>query len=495
MESVSPIISSQLTDVVGLRFSGIFPKGDEPSIRTLREWTKHRRIPYHKVGHFVYYDPAEVSAHIRGKLRISANELDAVVVRRQQPTPTETRVDALRLRWSHAGKRSFRISEFKNPCGAISFRVSGRLDGVRIRRNFKTRAEAEAERQVLEVQRMDMANKFRPVVSRLTDAQLQEAEAAFRLLGDKPDQSLFACLEQALSIHAKAGLRKPLGEAVTDYLAERTREHERSVLSISQLWAITRAMNRFRGYFGDQPLSRFTGELLTPFLEQGRPTLKTYNNRRSFVFSFFKYAVRRGWVVDNPTTQTPYYRVAHLRGSAKSITANKAAELMVFVEAYDGGQLVPYFSLCLFAGIRPCFKSGEISRLGPESVMLDTGSIHVEPWVSKVRRKRVVTIQPNLAAWLSVYSLSRFAIIPAGLTANIHQDIFDKFELTHDILRHTFISMFVGKFRSIGEAALQSGNSESIIRKHYLDLKSPQEAEEFFAIKPAALSSQLEFWI
>jgi len=56
---------NQLTDIVGLRLCGIFPAGREPSIRTLREWTKLRRIPHHRVGHFVYYDPGEVGAHIR----------------------------------------------------------------------------------------------------------------------------------------------------------------------------------------------------------------------------------------------------------------------------------------------------------------------------------------------------------------------------------------------------------------------------------------------
>jgi hypothetical protein len=59
-----------------------------------------------------------------------------------------------------------------------------------------------------------------------------------------------------------------------------------------------------------------------------------------------------------------------------------------------------------------------------------------------------------------------------------------QFNLTHDVLRHTYISMFVGKFRSIGEAAIQAGNSESIIRRHYLDLKSKEEAEAFFGIQP-----------
>jgi hypothetical protein len=62
----------QLTDIIGLRTSGIFPSGKEPSIRTLRSWTKLRRIPHHKVGHFVYYDVIEVAWHIRTKLKVPA---------------------------------------------------------------------------------------------------------------------------------------------------------------------------------------------------------------------------------------------------------------------------------------------------------------------------------------------------------------------------------------------------------------------------------------
>ncbi len=64
--------NTSLTDIVGLRLSGIFPSGNEPSIRTLREWTKLRRIPYHRLGHFVYYDVNEVADHIRTKLLVPA---------------------------------------------------------------------------------------------------------------------------------------------------------------------------------------------------------------------------------------------------------------------------------------------------------------------------------------------------------------------------------------------------------------------------------------
>ena len=69
---ITPPKESQLTDIEGLRRAGIFPKGREPSIRTLRAWTKLRRIPHHKVGHFVYFDPVEVALHIRTKLKVPA---------------------------------------------------------------------------------------------------------------------------------------------------------------------------------------------------------------------------------------------------------------------------------------------------------------------------------------------------------------------------------------------------------------------------------------
>jgi len=97
--------------------------------------------------------------------------------------------------------------------------------------------------------------------------------------------------------------------------------------------------------------------------------------------------------------------------------------------------------------------------------------------------KRNVTIPANLAAWLTAYPISRFPIFPKNLQ---HQRarIAEKFGLSHDIMRHTFISMHVAKHRSMSQAALQAGNSESIIRKHYLDLKTPAEAEQFFGILP-----------
>ncbi len=74
-------------------------------------------------------------------------------------------------------KNPFVISEFTNPSGVLDFRVSGWLDGKRIRKIFPTRTEAEAERQVLYIQRLQGETGIRIAATRLTDDQLHEDEA------------------------------------------------------------------------------------------------------------------------------------------------------------------------------------------------------------------------------------------------------------------------------------------------------------------------------
>lgn len=82
-------MADSLTDVVGLQKSGIFSLGHEPSIRALRVWTKLRKIPHYRLGHFIYYDPREVAAYIRSKLRIPARGED----RKEHNTPRITGFD------------------------------------------------------------------------------------------------------------------------------------------------------------------------------------------------------------------------------------------------------------------------------------------------------------------------------------------------------------------------------------------------------------------
>jgi integrase len=356
------------------------------------------------------------------------------------------------------------------------------MHGVRIRRNFKTREAAAAEMAVLELKGLQAAAGLHVATTFLTEDQLRESESAFRRLAGRP-WSLTCYLDYALANFREPARDVPLAAAVDDYLATKRKEYERTLLPKRQLRSIKYELEAFKRRFPALSLAQFSAASVINYLERGAPSLKTYNNRRGVLSTFFKFAFQKDWIAANPVEKTPYHRISHRRGSATTISAELAARLMAHVETFQDGALVPYFALCLFAGIRPSLYCGEITKLRPEHVRLDTGVIHIEPEVSKVRMKRLVTIQPNLAAWLRAYPLDQSPIIPTSVT-RIRRKVFAEFGLTYDVLRHTFISMFVAKFRSMGEAALQAGNSESIIRKHYLDLKSAAEAEQFWGILP-----------
>jgi integrase len=379
-------------------------------------------------------------------------------------------------------KPAFSVARFRNRNGSHSWRVSGWLYGLRIRKNFKSREEAAAEKSALELKALQANSGLRLAPTFLTDDQLREAEIAFRRIGGQPHSLLFY-LERAVANFREPERDPQLADAVTQYVAAKATEHDRALLSIRQYRSIKDELATFTGWFPSSPLSQITPANLVAYLERGGASPKAHNNRRGLLSTFFKFTVQKDWIATNPIAKIPYHRIAHRRGSATTLTAERASELMAYVEEFQDGRLVPYYSLCLFAGVRPCPVFGEISKLRPEHVHLDTGMIMIEPEVSKVRTKRAVAIQPNLRAWLGAYPLEEFPIIPEN-AAKDRLKVYKKFGLTHDVLRHSFISMFIAKFRSLGEAALQAGNSESIIRRHYLDLKSKDEAERFFGILP-----------
>jgi len=388
-------------------------------------------------------------------------------------------------------ENSFSVSRFRNRNGVFSFRVDGRLNGVRIRRNFKTLEEAATEKAALELKGLQLVSKLQAVTTVLAEDQVREAEAAFRRLAGNT-RTLAFYLDFALANYREPVCQKAVSEAAEIYLAARSQEHDRQIISAPQLTTIRRHIEVLKAHFPGAGLAELSASRLTEYLQHGNPALKTYNNRRGVVSTFLKFAFQQDWIAVNPIEKIAYHRIAHRRGSAPTLSAKHAQELMSYVENYRGGALVPFFAICLFAGIRPCVRTGEILKLRPEHVRLDTGVIHIEPEVSKVRMKRNVAIQPNLAAWLQAYPLDRYPITIPALQKH-RGKVAKQFGLSHDVMRHTFISFFVAKFRSMGEAALQAGNSEGIIRKHYLDLKTPSEADEFFGIRPHARQSVIAF--
>ena len=74
----------------------------------------------------------------------------------------------------------FAVTQFENRNGSTSWRVDGRLHGVRFRKNFKTREEAAAEKAALEIKALQTVAGLRQIATALNEEQVREAEALFQ---------------------------------------------------------------------------------------------------------------------------------------------------------------------------------------------------------------------------------------------------------------------------------------------------------------------------
>ena len=76
----------------------------------------------------------------------------------------------------------FKITKFSNPSGQDVWRLSGTLNGKRIRKNFSTREDAVDERQHLDIEHLNNESDGQTVWTTLTHDQNRDAIAATSLL-------------------------------------------------------------------------------------------------------------------------------------------------------------------------------------------------------------------------------------------------------------------------------------------------------------------------
>jgi hypothetical protein len=111
----------------------------------------------------------------------------------------------------------FVLTQFENRNGVTFWRIEGRLHGVRIRRNFKTREEAAAEKATLEIKALQTVAGMRQVATTLSDDQVREAEALFQRMNGKP-RPLSFYVDFGLANYRAPEHQKTLAEASTEYL-------------------------------------------------------------------------------------------------------------------------------------------------------------------------------------------------------------------------------------------------------------------------------------
>lgn len=364
-------------------------------------------------------------------------------------------------------------------------------DGKWKRKQFKDRREAERFVALKRVELENHGRKQHMILSPLTEEQAREAVIAFDALGET--YTLKQAVDFFLKNHRPPEFVTTITEAISHYLADKEGDGVRPrTLSGSRL-----VLSAFSEATGNPHLHTVTRQMVEAYLRRLRGSdgitpakRKSWNTHRNEISQFFSWAMKedlttnRPWCFANPVEGIRIFTARQIAEQRPPVVTTAPQDLMhqlSFLMRYRGGQMVKYFALAYFAGIRPNGELEKLSKREKELVNLKTGKIFIPAAFSKVKADRQVTIPPNLLQWLKAYK--DFPIVPKNF-GRMKNRIREHLELKRDETRHSFISYHVALHRSLGDAALEAGNSESMVRRHYLNLHTREEGEAFFAIIP-----------
>jgi integrase len=354
------------------------------------------------------------------------------------------------------------------------------------RKFFSDEADAKTFASMKRISLENEGRQQRMILSSLTQEQHDEACRAFEDLGI---YSLTEAVKYFLLNHRAPDYSIEMVNAIARYIEDRE-----SLLRERTVDALNRSLKRFSDFVKNADVHTISAEQVTLFLKSIRVgdtqkiSRKTWNNYRDELHAFFKWcmekdlATKRPYCFINPVESVIRHKNKIVREEQAlhptTSSPDKVLALLTDLMAEEG-ELVPYFALCYFAGIRP----EEVQRMNgreKELINLDTNVITIPAGISKTRQQRQVEISPCLAAWLQAYWKP---ILPKNHKRKIAKLRKDH-KLAHDEMRHSFISYHVALNRSVGDAALQAGNSETIVKRHYLNLHPREEGAKFFSIYP-----------
>jgi site-specific recombinase XerD len=350
----------------------------------------------------------------------------------------------------------------------------------RIRRKFKDEGRARAWKNEKEVELLNTVRRHRSVTTTLTLEQLDAAEAAVKRLGDR--YTLPQVVDYFFQHYREADFVIRFGDASVAFRGDLEGQvRDRSLIQLKS------TLSQFER-FTENP---FVHEVSTPdivgFLKSLRARggvnqakAKTWNNYRADLHLFFEWCAdrQRRWVANNPVSDVPRKQVEN--GHVEILSLKTAQALMDYVAEFKNGKYARYYALALFGGVRP---GGELEKLATHSALINLADrvVRITPMVSKTKKPRQIKIRENFYQWLTQFGGE---ILPINSDREL-KAIRKKFSLSRDVLRHTFTSMHIGAFKSFADAALESGNTEKIIKDHYLNTSSFDDAQAFWQIAPA----------
>lgn len=377
-------------------------------------------------------------------------------------------------------------------------------DGTRLRRKFTQR---KAAREFLTDKEVEYENLGRTIASEVDENMKRDAHKASQLLEEFGHVSLAEAAEHYRKHLLATSKSAPIAGLVDEFVAHK-RLNGRSALHVSDLHS---RLKRLVAKFGE----RYAADVGTEEVEDwltGMPNLAnaTRNHYRSKVYSFFAWCVRKRKCQINPVqgiekAEEPH-RVCEIYPAREMRTILAAAVAWRPERIKKAGRrgrnrlkfehrtddVLANIVICGFAGLR----QSEFERLTWEMVKLDRNVIDLPPEITKMRRRRLITIPPTLAAWLVAHFPSRIGSVAKPNFSNrliaFKRHLIEQHKQAwrHNGLRHSFASHLLEQTRNPGHVAMELGHrgDVGVMWNHYAERVDKEDAAAYWALTPETVA-------
>lgn len=187
--------------------------------------------------------------------------------------------------------------------------------------------------------------------------------------------------------------------------------------------------------------------------------------------------------------------------SVKVLGPNEVKKLLkIAIENYDR-EILSYLVISLFAGIRPHEFVTELPKQSGWVTLnwlaiLNRRKLVKEKRLGKIKKARQIPINETLASWIAyIQERENGMLVGPVVKGYSFYQRFRRWKRAHypeempaiedDILRHSYGTYRVIQIDNVGKVAIEMGNSESMVRQHYLDgERTEEEAEQYWQLTP-----------
>lgn len=288
------------------------------------------------------------------------------------------------------------------------------------------------------------------------------------------------------------------GPTLGDVLAELLKSKRNAGRSSDYIDALETMLNKFSSGRESVRIDALTVADVERFLDAG--SLASRSTRRARLSTLFKFAVRRGYRVDNPCARVESVTYNKPPPQVFSRLEFKTAVRWLKENAPHG---LAWFALSAVCGLRP----EEAEKTTKGDINFTEGFIRVESQTTKIRQRRVVYPKAEAMLFLKraiksgtlpIDPQSRQRMIqgatwkttrtgarkPAGTVYSRRPGLREALgwkTWPKDITRHTAASYWLASDGSAAHVSEMLGNSEGVLKRDYKALVTKKEAEAFWA--------------